>query len=118
MCVCIYVHNTYVRLFYSCIICKFDPQFGLSSVDVGFVFIITGGTYAFIAPVIGYVCDTGLNPKKIMILGSILTVVSYAIVGPAPFVPLSKYAHYQLLQKYNIYAKLKKNTVNLTNVYV
>lgn len=64
--------------------------FGLSSVDVGFVFIISGGTYALIAPVIGYVCDTGLNPKKIMIIGTILTVISYSLVGPAPFMPLQK----------------------------
>lgn len=64
--------------------------FGLSSVNVGFVFIISGGTYALIAPIIGYVCDTGLNPKKIMIFGTVLTVVSYSIVGPAPFVPLNK----------------------------
>lgn len=66
-------------------------QFGLSSVDVGFVFIISGGTYALVAPVIGYVCDTGINPKKIMIIGTVLTVISYSIVGPAPFVPLKKY---------------------------
>jgi len=58
------------------------------------VFIISGGTYALIAPVIGYVCDTGLNPKKMMIVGTVLTIVSYSIVGPAPFVPLDKYARY------------------------
>ncbi|XP_050419743.1 MFS-type transporter SLC18B1-like [Adelges cooleyi] len=64
--------------------------FGLSPIDVGFVFIISGGTYALVAPVIGYVCDTGANPKKIMIFGTILTVISYSIVGPAPFMPLEK----------------------------
>jgi hypothetical protein len=55
------------------------------------VFIISGGTYALIAPVVGYICDTGLNPKKVMIMGSILTIISYSIVGPAPFMPLEKY---------------------------
>ncbi|VVC34301.1 Major facilitator superfamily,Major facilitator superfamily domain [Cinara cedri] len=62
----------------------------VTPIQVGFVFIISGGTYALIAPIVGYVCDIGFNPKKIMILGTILTVISYAIVGPAPFVPLSK----------------------------
>ncbi|XP_029342889.1 MFS-type transporter SLC18B1 isoform X1 [Acyrthosiphon pisum] len=71
--------------------------FGLSSVEVGFVFIITGGTYALIAPVIGYVCDTGLNPKKIMIIGTILTVISYSLVGPAPFMPIEKYGRTVLI---------------------
>jgi len=79
--------NYYYYLF----VYTFVPQFGLSSVDVGFVFIISGGTYALIAPIIGHVCDTGLNPKKIMIVGTILTVISYSIVGPAPFMPIQKY---------------------------
>ncbi|XP_050541625.1 MFS-type transporter SLC18B1-like isoform X2 [Daktulosphaira vitifoliae] len=64
--------------------------FGLSPVDVGFVFIISGGTYALVAPMIGYICDTGVNPKKIMIFGTLLTVISYSIVGPAPYMPLDK----------------------------
>ncbi|CAI6348688.1 unnamed protein product [Macrosiphum euphorbiae] len=64
--------------------------FGLSSVEVGFMFIISGGTYALIVPVVGYVYDTGLNPKKIMIIGTILTVVSFSMVGPAPFMPIEK----------------------------
>lgn len=59
--------------------------------QVGLVFIISGGTYALTAPFIGYVCEIGLNPKKIMISGTILTIISYAIVGPAPGLPIEKY---------------------------
>lgn len=81
-----YLHDCY------CITLVSVSQFGLTSVDVGFVFIISGGTYALIAPFIGYICDIGLNPKKVMIGGAALTIVSYSIVGPAPFMPLQKYA--------------------------
>lgn len=69
----------------------FVSQFQLSSVEVGFVFIISGGTYALTAPFIGYVCEIGMNPKQIMIAGTVLTVISYSIVGPAPYMPLEKY---------------------------
>lgn len=65
-------------------------QFGLSSIQVGFVFIIYGGTYALISPFIGQICDAGFDPKKMVILGTILTAISFSIVGPAPFVPLNK----------------------------
>jgi len=73
---------------------------------VDFVFIISGGTYALIAPVIGYICDHGLNPKKLMIIGTILTIISYSIVGPAPFVPFKKYGNSKLL--YLLFVELSK----------
>lgn len=70
-----------------------SAQFELSPIHVGFVFFITGGVYVVTTPIAGYVYNNikGLNPKKSMIFASVLTIISYSIVGPAPFVPLDKY---------------------------
>jgi len=37
-----------------------------------------------------------------MIIGTILTVISYSIVGPAPFMPLQKYEQIKLIIHYFI----------------
>ncbi|RZF38885.1 hypothetical protein LSTR_LSTR006542 [Laodelphax striatellus] len=63
-------------------------QFDLSPVAMGLMFIISGGTYAMIAPVVGRLCDRWIYPKQVIVFGCLLIMTSFMIVGPAPFLPL------------------------------
>ncbi|KAL1140892.1 hypothetical protein AAG570_000820 [Ranatra chinensis] len=63
-------------------------EFGLSPVSNGLMFIISGGTYALVAPLVGRICDKWVYPKKVMCAGSLLVITSYILVGPSPFLPL------------------------------
>ncbi|KAF4531128.1 hypothetical protein B566_EDAN019101 [Ephemera danica] len=63
-------------------------QFNLTPVLVGLVFIVSGGMYAVMAPLSGYLCDHGVRPKVISALGNLLIASSYILMGPAPFIPL------------------------------
>ncbi|XP_075235922.1 MFS-type transporter SLC18B1-like isoform X2 [Lycorma delicatula] len=63
-------------------------QFGLSPIAMGMMFIISGGTYALIAPIVGRLCDRWIYPKRVIAVGCLLITTSYIIVGPAPFLPI------------------------------
>lgn len=65
-------------------------QFNLTPVAMGLMFVISGGTYACIAPIIGRICDRWAYPKRVISVGCLLIVTSYSLVGPAPFLPLPK----------------------------
>ncbi|KAK7864826.1 hypothetical protein R5R35_012484 [Gryllus longicercus] len=59
--------------------------FDLGPVMVGLVFVVSGGTYAVTAPVVGRLCDRSVPPRRLMLLGSTFIITSYLLVGPAPF---------------------------------
>lgn len=65
-------------------------QFNLTPVAMGLMFVISGGTYACVAPIIGRICDRWAYPKRVISVGCLLIVTSYSLVGPAPFLPLPK----------------------------
>jgi len=62
----------------------------LSPFQTGLVFVLNGGTYAISAPIWGKLCDKGMSPKLIILLGSLVVIVSFLLIGPAPFLPLDE----------------------------
>ncbi|XP_015604899.1 MFS-type transporter SLC18B1 [Cephus cinctus] len=62
-------------------------QFNLSPVVLGLMFIINGGTYAITAPAWGWLCDKYSKPKVATVIGCVLVMVGFCLVGPAPFIP-------------------------------
>lgn len=63
-------------------------QFNLSPATLGLIFVISGATYAGTAPFVGMICDRRVNPRVMILIGSVFTVLSVFLVGPAPFLPL------------------------------
>ena len=53
------------------------------------MFVVNGGVYGVAAPVFGMVCDR-YSPKMIAFLGAFLMVISFALMGPLPFLPIGK----------------------------
>ncbi|XP_017755825.1 PREDICTED: MFS-type transporter SLC18B1-like [Eufriesea mexicana] len=64
-------------------------QFNLSPVVLGLMFVINGAVYATAAPAWGWLCDKHFHPKVATVIGCILLVVGFSLVGPAPFIPCS-----------------------------
>ncbi|BES95382.1 solute carrier family 18, subfamily B, member 1 [Nesidiocoris tenuis] len=65
-------------------------EYGLSSIQNGLMFIISGGTYAVIAPGVGRLCDKWVYPKKMLTVGALFIVTSYVIIGPFPYLMIPK----------------------------
>lgn len=63
-------------------------QFFLSPMVLGLMFVINGGTYALTAPCWGWLCDKKLLPKLATLMGCILLVVGFSLIGPAPYIPI------------------------------
>ncbi|XP_054273005.1 MFS-type transporter SLC18B1-like isoform X2 [Macrosteles quadrilineatus] len=74
--------------FYSATLEPHLRLFNLSPIAMGLMFVISGGTYACVAPIVGRICDRWAYPKRVISVGCVLVVISFTIVGPAPFVPL------------------------------
>jgi hypothetical protein len=49
------------------------------------MFVISGAMYAISAPFIGQLCDKGVSPKILTMLGCAAIFVGCLLVGPAPF---------------------------------
>lgn len=64
--------------------------FNISTVAVGFMFIINGGIYAAVAPLVGRICDKYANPRKLIIWGCLLIILSFILVGPLPYSGIPK----------------------------
>ncbi|XP_014245481.1 MFS-type transporter SLC18B1-like [Cimex lectularius] len=61
-------------------------QFSLSAMVLGLMFVINGGTYAVTAPFWGWLCDKKIEPKTASLMGCILIMVGFLLIGPAPFI--------------------------------
>ena len=59
--------------------------FHLSWSWVGFIFLLNGMGYAASNPLWGKLCDKGVSPVKSMLLGVIMIVVAFSLIGPLPF---------------------------------
>jgi hypothetical protein len=46
------------------------------------MFVIQGGTYAFTAPMWGFLCDKVIDPKFATLSGSILITITFLFLGP------------------------------------
>ncbi|XP_069110258.1 MFS-type transporter SLC18B1-like, partial [Argopecten irradians] len=80
-----------------CIVCGayalgfFDPTYanrlkllGLTVIQIGLMFLIAPGLYAFIAPLWGWIGDTKKLPKTLMIIGNFTMAISFGLLGPSP----------------------------------
>uniref|UniRef100_A0A1B6CFK8 Major facilitator superfamily (MFS) profile domain-containing protein n=1 Tax=Clastoptera arizonana TaxID=38151 RepID=A0A1B6CFK8_9HEMI len=74
--------------FYTAILEPHLRQFDLTPVAMGLMFVISGGTYAVIAPIVGTICDKWLPPRSIISFGCLSIIISVSLVGPAPFLPI------------------------------
>lgn len=62
-------------------------QFDLSPVILGVMFVVNGGTYALTAPCWGWLCDRKIQPKVATVIGSVLLIIAFCLIGPVPFLP-------------------------------
>lgn len=62
-------------------------SFLLSPIALGAIFCINGAVYAGTAPIFGCLIDNYCNPKFVTIVGSILIIISFLLIGPAAFIP-------------------------------
>lgn len=60
-------------------------QFKLSPMVLGLMFVINGGTYALTAPWWGWLCDKVLPAKVVTLLGCIILMIGFSLIGPVPF---------------------------------
>ncbi|XP_033212868.1 MFS-type transporter SLC18B1-like isoform X2 [Belonocnema kinseyi] len=65
-------------------------EFDLGPVIVGLMFVINGGTYALTAPAWGWFCDKRFHPKIATVVGCVLVMIGFCLIGPAPFIPYPK----------------------------
>jgi len=64
-------------------------DFKLTPLVVGSMFVISGGTYGFSAPLWGLICDRK-PPKLVTSVGAICILIGFSIMGPLPFFHLEK----------------------------
>lgn len=55
---------------------------------LGLVFVINGGLYALTAPIWGWSVDKWMNPKVAAVIGSILIIGAFILIGPVSFLPI------------------------------
>eukprot|EP00092_Neocalanus_flemingeri_P083793 GFUD01105183.1.p1 GENE.GFUD01105183.1~~GFUD01105183.1.p1 ORF type:complete len:470 (+),score=83.07 GFUD01105183.1:287-1696(+) len=59
-------------------------QFGMNSFEASLLFIIDGGVYALITPIIGKLLDKGLDSRVVLVFGSVIICFGYLLLAPAP----------------------------------
>ena len=52
------------------------------------MFVVNGAMYAISAPLWGYICDKKLSPIYVTTVGTVLIIISFVFIGPAPFIPM------------------------------
>ncbi|KAK6644831.1 hypothetical protein RUM43_001104 [Polyplax serrata] len=62
-------------------------HFNFQPVILGLMFVINGGTYALTAPCWGWLCDKKVYPKVVTVVGCVLIIIGFLLIGPAPFLP-------------------------------
>ncbi|KAJ1346033.1 hypothetical protein KIN20_000698 [Parelaphostrongylus tenuis] len=65
-------------------------SFNLSPTMIGLMFLLCGGIYTLTAPLWGFLIDRYQCATAVMFFGSSATVISMALIGPSPLLPLSK----------------------------
>lgn len=71
-----------------CLFSVIHFQFKLSPMVLGLMFVINGGTYALTAPWWGWLCDKVLPPKVVTLLGCIVLMIGFSLIGPVPFLDM------------------------------
>uniref|UniRef100_A0A2P2HZD3 MFS-type transporter SLC18B1-like n=1 Tax=Hirondellea gigas TaxID=1518452 RepID=A0A2P2HZD3_9CRUS len=60
----------------------------LSPFQIGLIFVLNGLSYAVSAPIWGRLCDKWLPERCATIIGALLVVVAFILVGPSPLIPI------------------------------
>ena len=60
----------------------------LTSIQIGTVFMVYGGAFAFASPFWGRLCDRTLTPYAVSVIGIVIIILSSFFLGPAPFLPM------------------------------
>lgn len=58
--------------------------FDLSPFQLGLMFVLNGATYGIFAPFWGWLSDKVLQPRTVILFGSVITSLSFIMVGPTP----------------------------------
>ena len=61
----------------------------LSPLMLGLMFIVSGAAYGILAPIWGRLCDKGISTLLLTVIGSLIIIVAFLLIGPAPFIPLN-----------------------------
>jgi len=64
-------------------------DFNLSPLLVGSMFVVSGACYGISAPIWGCICDRK-PPKMVAMIGAVSIICGFALMGPLPFLPLTK----------------------------
>lgn len=59
-------------------------QFGLNPFQTSMLFIIDGGVYALVSPVVGFLLDRCLDPRLSILTGTTTICLGYLLLGPLP----------------------------------
>jgi len=59
-------------------------QFSLTPSQASLLFIIDGGIYACVTPIVGRLLDKGLACKSVLLVGSIIILLGYLLLASAP----------------------------------
>jgi MFS family permease len=69
-------------------------QFNLSANQLGLLFLLASGTYAFSSPIWGWVSDRWINGWTLVSAGLVFLGVILLCLGPSPWIPyLPQYVH-------------------------
>jgi len=69
------------------------PAIHLSSIQVGSLFMVMGGSYGLSLPLWGFLCDarcTKNAPKLVELVGAFLVSIGFLVLGPLPLLPFQK----------------------------
>jgi len=64
--------------------------FDLTPFQLGLMFVLNGATYGIFAPFWGWLSDKVLEPRVVILFGSVITSISFLLVGPTPFLGIPK----------------------------
>jgi len=59
-------------------------QFSLTPTQASLLFVIDGGVYAIVTPIVGRYLDKGLDCKCVLLVGSAVILLGYLLLAPAP----------------------------------
>ncbi|CAH2099739.1 unnamed protein product [Euphydryas editha] len=62
-------------------------QFGLSTKQIGFIFLLFSSLYGIFSPIWGWVADRVHNHWCMMVWGLFLSSIGLLLLGPCPFIP-------------------------------
>lgn len=85
-----YVMANYIHLFYKVYLNNSISQMGLSTDEVGLVFLFCSILYGVSSPFWGYIADKYNNHWSMMAVGLFLSAIGLFILAPLPWLPVNK----------------------------